>query len=128
MKNRKTILLIEDNPALLENTSEILELENYNVLATQCGKMGISLINKHKPDLIICDTVKRDFNGFQVLKSIKSTSKTRLIPFIFLSAHSEIENIMEGYDNGADVYITKPFEIDEFLKIICFCLTFNPKY
>jgi CheY-like chemotaxis protein len=113
----KTILLIEDNEIMRENTAEILELSNYKVLLAHNGRIGIELAVALKPDLIICDISMPEMDGFEVLKKIK-TSNTKNIPFIFLTAHAEKIEITNGIKLGAEEYITKPYDGGELLKVI----------
>lgn len=113
----KTILLIEDNEIMRENTAEILELSNYKVLLADNGRNGIELAVNQKPDLIICDIAMPEVDGFEVLKKIKSSSAKR-IPFIFLTARAEKLEIINGITLGADEYITKPYDGEKLLKTV----------
>ncbi|WP_346883543.1 response regulator [uncultured Algibacter sp.] len=114
----QTILLIEDDTALRENTAELLELSNYTVFTAANGKIGIELANTHKPDIIICDIMMPEVDGYGVLEAVSSNEATRHIPFIFLSAKTEHKEIRRGMDLGADDYLTKPFEESELLSAI----------
>ena len=113
-----TILLIEDDLALRENTAELLELSNYKVYTAPNGKMGIDEAERILPDIIICDIMMPEIDGYGVLKAISSNSKTSQIPFIFLSAKTEHKEIRKGMDLGADDYLTKPFEEEELLSAV----------
>ena len=114
----KKILLIEDNKDVRENTAEILELENYTVSTAENGKIGVEKALKIIPDLIICDIMMPELDGFGVFENLKSTPKTASIPFIFLTAKSEKEDLRKGMNLGADDYLTKPFEENELLEAI----------
>jgi CheY-like chemotaxis protein/CRP-like cAMP-binding protein len=114
----KTILIIEDDLALRENTAELLELENYKVLTAPNGKIGIEMAKKNVPDIIVCDIMMPEVDGYGVLEAISLDSKTQHIPFIFLSAKTEHKEIRRGMDMGADDYLTKPFEEEELLSAI----------
>ena len=81
----KKILLIEDNPDILDNTSEILSLANYEVLRAENGRIGIELAKQHLPDLIICDIMMPELDGYSVLSILSRQTETSGIPFIFLS-------------------------------------------
>jgi len=113
----KIILLIEDNTDILENLTEYLELEGYLVLATKNGKNGIELAREFKPDLIICDILMPEMDGFEVLRSLLNTTKTSGIPFIFSTSMSEKTDKAEALKLGADDYIVKPFELETLLKV-----------
>jgi DNA-binding response OmpR family regulator len=106
----KTILLIEDNTEVRENTAEILELADYKVLTAPNGKIGVELAKKENPDLIICDIMMPELDGYGVLHVLSKSSATAGIPFIFLTAKSEKDDFRKGMNLGADDYLTKPFD------------------
>lgn len=114
----KTILLIEDDTALRENTAELLELSGYNVNTAPNGKIGIEKAIKTPPDLVVCDIMMPEIDGYGVLEALSSKNITSHIPFIFLSAKTEHKEVRKGMDLGADDYLTKPFDEDELLSAI----------
>lgn len=114
----KKILLIEDNPDVRENTSEILSLANYEVIVAENGKIGVDLAQKHKPDLIICDIMMPELDGYGVLHILSKNEETAAIPFIFLTAKTEKSDIRKGMNLGADDYLTKPFDDTDLLNAI----------
>ncbi len=114
----KTILLIEDDRALRENTEELLELSGYSVLTASNGKIGIEAAKKNLPDIIICDIMMPVIDGYGVLENLSSDKKTKQIPFIFLSAKTEHKEIRKGMDLGADDYLTKPFEEEDLISAV----------
>tara|TARA_R110000868_G_scaffold136879_1_gene350044 strand:+ start:24025 stop:25077 length:1053 start_codon:yes stop_codon:yes gene_type:complete len=114
----KTILLIEDDRALRENTEELLELSGYSVSTAPNGKIGIQLAKELLPDIIICDIMMPEVDGYGVLRDLSSDVKTKHIPFIFLSAKTEHKEIRKGMDLGADDYLTKPFEEEDLISAI----------
>lgn len=115
---KQTILIIEDNTDIRESTSEILELANYQTLVAENGKMGIELAQKHIPDLIVCDIMMPELDGFGVLYLLSKNTETAIIPFIFLTAKTERLDIRKGMEMGADDYLTKPFDDIELLNAI----------
>lgn len=114
----KKILLIEDNPDIRENTAEILELSNFEVEVAENGKVGIDKAKKIKPDLIICDIMMPELDGYGVLYALSKDNTTAGIPFIFLTAKTERSDIRKGMNLGADDYLTKPFDDVELLDAI----------
>lgn len=114
----KTILLIEDNKEIRENTAEILELANYKVITAENGKIGVELVKSNPPDLIICDVMMPELDGFGVLHVLSKNPSTASIPFVFLTAKSEKEDFRKGMNMGADDYLTKPFDDLELLDVI----------
>lgn len=114
----KRIFLIEDDTALRENTAELLELSGYSVLTAPNGKIGIEKATAEIPDIIICDIMMPEIDGYGVLEAMALNEKTKHIPFIFLSAKTEHKEIRKGMDMGADDYLTKPFEEQELLSAV----------
>lgn len=114
----KTILLIEDDKALRENTEELLELSGYSVITAPNGKIGIALAKDNLPDIIVCDIMMPVIDGYGVLENLSADEKTKQIPFIFLSAKTEHKEIRKGMDMGADDYLTKPFEEEDLISAI----------
>ncbi len=114
----KKILLIEDNLEVRENTSEILQLAGYEVVAAHNGKVGVEAAQKEKPDLIICDIMMPELDGYGVLHILSKKKETSAIPFIFLTAKTEKTDIRKGMNLGADDYLTKPFDDTELLNAI----------
>ncbi|QHT67614.1 response regulator [Rhodocytophaga rosea] len=106
----KKILLIEDNTEVRENTAEILELANYQVFTAPHGKIGVELARKEHPDLIICDIMMPELDGYGVLHLLSKNPATAGIPFIFLTAKAEKDDFRKGMNLGADDYLTKPFD------------------
>ncbi|MCB0370409.1 MAG: response regulator, partial [Bdellovibrionales bacterium] len=101
-----------------ENTSELLELSGYEVASTENGKKGVELVKTFKPDLIVCDIMMPELDGFGVLYILSKNLKTANIPFIFLSAKTEKIDLRKGMNLGADDYITKPFDDMELLSAV----------
>ncbi len=114
----KTILLVEDDLALRENTAELLELSDYNVITAPNGQVGIDMAMQHKPDIIVCDIMMPLVDGYGVLEALSANQETMHIPFIFLSAKTERSEVRKGMDLGADDYLTKPFEEEELISAI----------
>lgn len=114
----KKILLIEDNLAMRENTAEILELANYDVVTAENGKVGVEKAKSEHPDLIICDIMMPELDGYGVLYYLSKDPATAAIPFIFLSAKAEQSEVRKGMNMGADDYLTKPFEEMDLLSAI----------
>ena len=114
----KRILVIEDNPEVRDNLCEILELAGYAVEEAPNGKDGAFKAKKTKPDLIICDVMMPELDGFGVLKILNKDPETFDIPFIFLTAKTEMADLRKGMGLGADDYITKPFDDVELLEAL----------
>lgn len=114
----KKILLIEDNDDIRNNTAEILELSNYKVIVAENGKTGVEKAIAHMPDLIICDIMMPELDGYGVLHACHKNDSIKNTPFIFLTAKTERSDFRKGMELGADDYITKPFDGTELLNAI----------
>ena len=114
----KKILVIEDEPSVRANIIELLEAEDFNVISAENGFSGALCAHKHLPNLIICDVMMPNLNGYDVLTALQQNPVTATIPFIFLTANADKADIRRGMKLGADDYITKPFKRDELLDAI----------
>jgi DNA-binding response OmpR family regulator len=114
----KKILLIEDNEDIRNNTAEILELSNYKVFVAENGKIGVEKAIAEKPDLIICDIMMPELDGYGVFHAIHKNDSIKNTPFIFLTAKTERNDFRKGMEMGADDYITKPFTGTELLNAV----------
>jgi CheY-like chemotaxis protein len=114
----KKILVVEDNKDIRENIAELLELSNYQVLMAANGKLGIEEAIAEKPDLILCDIMMPELDGYGVLHMIQKNPELQNTPFIFLSALGEKAEIRKGMSLGADDYITKPFDPTDLLNTV----------
>ncbi len=114
----KKVLLIEDDAVLRENTAELLELLNYQVITAANGKIGVEKAIRQPPHIIVCDIMMPELDGYDVLEALSSDPKTKNIPFIFLSAKTERQDVRKGMNLGADDYITKPFSEDDLVSAI----------
>jgi CRP-like cAMP-binding protein/ActR/RegA family two-component response regulator len=114
----KQVLIIEDNTDIRENIVEILELADFTVLQANNGKIGVDLAIKHTPDIILCDIMMPELDGYGVLYMLNKNPETAAIPFIFLTAKAERVDLRKGMEMGADDYLTKPFDDIELLTAI----------
>ncbi len=114
----KKVLLIEDDAVLRENTAELLELSGYTIITAPNGKIGVEMAKDNLPDIIVSDIMMPELDGYGVLKALSNLPQTKYIPFIFLSAKTERQDVRKGMDLGADDYITKPFNEDELVSAI----------
>jgi CheY-like chemotaxis protein len=114
----KKVLLIEDNLEVRENTAEILTLADYDVITASNGKEGAELAQKLLPDLIVCDIMMPELDGYGVLHILSKKPETSRIPFIFLTAKAEKADMRKGMALGADDYLTKPFDDTDLLNAI----------
>ena len=114
----KKILVIEDELAVRSNLLKLLKAEEFDAIGASNGLVGVELAREHKPDLIICDIMMPDFDGYSVLTQLRQDQMTAIIPFIFLTAKTERADLRQGMQLGADDYLTKPFTRAELLGAI----------
>src|ERR1700720_812451 len=104
----KTILVIEHEPEMRRNLTAILRLEKFHPLPAPNGRVGVQLAKKEKPDLILCDVMMTELDGYGVIAALRADAETVTIPFIFLTAKGEKPDIRAGMNLGADDYLIKP--------------------
>ena len=117
-----TILLIEDDCTIRENTAEFLELEGYHTLTATNGKDGFEKIARHIPDLIVCDLLMPEMGGIELLARLGTLKHLKTIPLIIFSAKNEKKDIYKGMLLGAYDYIIKPSDLEDLLASIRKCL------
>lgn len=116
-----TVLLIEDDFLVRENTAEMLEINGYSVLTARNGWEGLLLIREKKVDVILCDIRMPEMDGLALFEHLSQQRETRDIPFIFLTAMTEPREINQGLEKGASAYLTKPFTEEHLLEAITRC-------
>jgi diguanylate cyclase len=121
----KKILVIEDEPQVRANIKQILEFSDFEALTATDGADGLKMVNKHLPDLIICDIMMPELDGYSVITALRQDPKTATIPFIFLTAKVDRNDIRQGMNLGADDYLMKPFTPEELLDAVNTRLTKN---
>jgi len=114
----KKILLVEDDTSLRENIAELMELSGFRVYSASNGRIAVDMAKKNLPDLVLCDIMMPEMDGYGVLEKLSSDQNTRHIPFIFVSAKTEKQDVRRGMNLGADDYLTKPFDRDEVQSLI----------
>ncbi len=114
----RTILLIEDDPDVRDNMQDLLMAEDYLVIATANGREGLKQAHLRQPDLIICDVMMPDVDGYAVLHALRTEPDTMTIPFVFVTAKASRADQRAGMDLGADDYLVKPFTSEELLQTV----------
>ncbi len=115
---KPTILVIEDNADVRDNMKELLSLAGYNVISSANGKQGLEMILKDKPDLILCDIMMPELDGYGVLRALSNNPEVSSIPFVYMTAKTRRSDFRKGMDLGADDYLTKPYTGDELIRIV----------
>jgi DNA-binding NarL/FixJ family response regulator len=114
----KKILVIEDEPEMRRNLLTILKLEKFQPVGAENGRAGLAAVQRDKPDLILCDVMMPELDGHGVLDALRQDEATAAIPFIFLTAKGEKEDLRNGMNLGADDYLTKPVARLDLLEAI----------
>ena len=118
MKNMKTVLVIDDDKQFAFGLKAVLLRAGFKVQMAGSGMEGLQSIQTEKPDLILCDVMMPPPNGLQLKKELAKDPQADQVPFLFLSARSALVDKLDGLENGADDYLTKPFEVSELLARI----------
>jgi DNA-binding NarL/FixJ family response regulator len=118
MVEQNRLLLIDDDPNLVLLVKDYLELRGYEVTTAKNGQDALVKLEKQMPNLIICDVMMPEMDGYSFVKRVRNNPQTSYLPLIFLSAKGQTEDRVVGLNTGADVYMVKPFEPDELVAQI----------
>jgi len=113
--DQKTLLLIDDDPNLILLVKDYLEFRGYSVITAENGREALDILNGHNPDMIICDVMMPEMDGYAFVEHVRSNPETEWIPVLFLSAKGQSQDRVKGLNTGADVYMVKPFEPEELV-------------
>jgi DNA-binding NarL/FixJ family response regulator len=114
----KKVLVIEDEPEMRRNLLTILKLEKFQPLGAENGRVGVRVAKAEKPDLVLCDVMMPELDGYGVLRALRDDPATMTTPFIFLTARGEKVDHRAGMDLGADDYLIKPVSKEDLLRAI----------
>ena len=114
----KKILVIEDEPEMRRNITSLLRYYDYEPIAAQNGRVAMETARREKPDLILCDVMMPELDGYGVLQALQSDTSLARIPFIFLTAKGEKDDLRSGMNLGADDYLTKPVVNADLVRAI----------
>ena len=114
----KKILVIEDEPEMRRNITALLRYYDYEPIAAENGRQGIETARREKPDLILCDVMMPELDGYAVLQALQTDASLARIPFIFLTAKGEKDDLRSGMNLGADDYVTKPVANADLVRAI----------
>jgi CheY-like chemotaxis protein len=112
------ILVIEDNDGVREEIVDILRFEGYEVRDAENGRLGLALAKEWAPDLVVCDLMMPELDGYATLEAIRADPVTAATPFLCLTARGEQNDVQRAMALGADEYITKPFTADQLLAVL----------
>jgi len=113
-----TILVVDDEPAMLQAVTEMLQAHEFHVLTAQDGLQALQVLGQHSPDLIITDIMMPRMNGYQLYERVSANPSWTWIPFLFLSGKSEEADMRFGKELGVDDYLTKPVDPEDLLAAV----------
>jgi DNA-binding NarL/FixJ family response regulator len=114
----KRILVIEDEPEMRRNITALLRYHDYEPIAAENGRLGVEAARRDKPDLILCDVMMPELDGFGVLQALQADTSLARTPFIFLTAKGEKDDLRSGMNLGADDYLTKPVANSDLVRAV----------
>jgi DNA-binding NarL/FixJ family response regulator len=114
----KKILVIEDEPEMRRNITTLLGYYDYLPIAVENGRLGVEMARREKPDLILCDVMMPELDGYGVLQALQADASLAQTPFIFLTAKGEKDDLRSGMNLGADDYLTKPVANTDLVRAI----------
>jgi len=117
-ESRKKVLVIEDEPSIRNNIMLMLKVERYAASGAENGRVGLELARSDPPDLILCDVMMPEMDGFAVLEALRAEPRLAEIPFIFLTALDDRSSTRRGMNLGADDYLPKPFTRNELMEAV----------
>jgi DNA-binding NarL/FixJ family response regulator len=113
--DQKRLLLIDDDPNLILLVKDYLEFRGYEVITAENGREALEILEENVPDLIICDVMMPEMDGYSLVEHVRKDPRTSWIPVLFLSAKGQSQDRVKGLNTGADVYMVKPFEPEELV-------------
>lgn len=119
----KRLLIVDDEPNLLRAVAACLKAENYEVSTARSGREALLQLAESVPDLIVSDIRMPGMDGYQLVRQLRGSPRTALVPIIFLTAKDETADRIEGFRAGIDAYLTKPFEPEELIAVVNGILT-----
>lgn len=115
VKDNKRLLLIDDDPNLILLVKDYLEFRGYEVVTAENGREALSVLDLEIPDMIICDVMMPEMDGYALVEHVRQDPRTSWVPVLFLSAKGQSQDRVRGLNTGADVYMVKPFEPEELV-------------
>jgi CheY-like chemotaxis protein len=112
---KKRILIVDDSPTALMWQKLLLRMEQYETLTACDGEEGVRVAREKQPDLILLDVSMPKMDGFEACRALRASPETRDIPILMVTTHSEMDNVLAGFEAGCNEYLTKPLERAEYL-------------
>lgn len=113
-----TILIVDDDLGIRLSVSDYLELAGYSVVISENGQNALAMVNQHQPHLIVTDVTMPQMDGYELIRQVRRQPAFRLLPVIFLTARTNTDERIKGYQLGCDAYLPKPFELNELAAVV----------
>lgn len=113
-----TILVVDDEPAIRLSVSDYLEMSGYSVIVAENGERALEMLEEYRPHLIVTDVTMPQIDGYELVRKIRQRPEFRLLPVVLLTARTDTHERIRGYQLGGDVYLPKPFDLDELGAVI----------
>jgi DNA-binding NarL/FixJ family response regulator len=114
----RRILVIEDEPEMRRNIAALLRFHDYHTIEAENGRKGLELARREKPDLVLCDVMMPQLDGYGVLQALQQDADLAMIPFLFLTAKGDKDDVRSAMNLGADDYLTKPVANADLVQAI----------
>lgn len=113
-----TILIVDDDLGIRLSVSDYFELAGYSVIAAENGQNAMAMVARYQPHLIVTDVTMPQMDGYELIRQVRRQPAFRLLPVIFLTARTNTDERIRGYQLGCDAYLPKPFELDELAAVV----------
>ncbi len=113
-----TILIVDDDLGIRLSVSDYLEMAGYSVLTSDNGQNALAMVSQHQPHLIVTDVTMPQMDGYELIRQVRRQPALRLLPVIFLTARTNTDERIKGYQLGCDAYLPKPFELNELSAVV----------
>lgn len=113
-----TILIVDDDLGIRVSISDYLEMAGYSVVMSENGQNALTMVSQHQPHLIVTDVTMPQMDGYELIRQVRRQPEFRLLPVIFLTARTNTDERIKGYQLGCDAYLPKPFELSELAAVV----------
>lgn len=112
------VLVVDDHPPTVRLIQNALEQEGFSVISAANGAECLIAVHENRPDLVVLDVIMPVMDGFQTLRVLRENRDTKALPVVILSIRDSDQDVLEGWRTGADLYLTKPFRIEDLVAAV----------
>lgn len=117
-RGQRRVLIVEDDAPILRQIEFTLQSNGFEVETATTGVEALKAMMRHRPDLLITDIMMPEMDGHELAMSVRADPELKEVPIIMLTARTQDEDMMQGYQSGTDLYLTKPFDPDELVTFV----------